>query len=506
MKLMLSKTVSVILVAAFMLAIMPPARADSQTQNGASLNSLTPTTVALVIGGNQITTGQGYLKNFRYLTNEELEDIRKGASGTITYKYGLGDSYLEVPVLYSICEHHETYRWGYRYVTGLDIQKLAGALGIDTNQVLDIGVKATDGMETNLPDAFGYKIKRYCYDVTGNISNKVLPSLVFFESVNETLIEPSPENPTSIPTEPNTSFGSADMCSQPIFGFGQLSSRESNNCLWTKYVNKLRIGSESVALTIFKDNGGKITTSISEIVRRGVYTTDYSFLSAGKSVSNQVYGIPLKTLLTQMGISLDSGTPLVATDINGGIKSISSADIPYWFVSWDARNNGSAVTNQTALRLYGPGQAENEVVFADLTSLSVGAAASPFKDLGAFSWANEAISYLYSRSVVSGTNATTYSPEESITRGDFMVMLYRAYKLGSLTTASGNFSDVVSGSYYFNAIAAAKELGKQSYIKHKRHYYSEGNTSVNRKRRSSNTDGHIAKISDEAHNWHHQTG
>ena len=459
MKKMLLKTVSVILAAAFMLALSPPANADSQPQNGASLSSLTPTPVALVIGGSQITKGQGYLQNFKYLTNDELDDIRKGASGTTTYKYGLGDSYLEAPLLYSVCENHGTYCWGYRYVTGLDLSKVAGALGIDTNQVLDIGVKATDGMETSLSDAFGYKIKRYCYDINGKISNEVLPSLVFFESVNETATEPSAENPTTIPASPNTSFGSSDMTSQPIFGFGQISSRESNNCLWVKNVNKIRIGPEAVALTVLKSTGSKVTTSISDIVRRGLYTTNYSFSSAGKTVTHQVYGIPLKTLMEQMGVAVDSSCSLQATDINGGTRTITATDIPYWFVSWDARNSGSAVTNKTALRLYGPGQSDSEVVFADLTSLSVVSSISPFNDTGSYTWANEAINYLYSHSVVSGTTATTFSPDRSISRGDFMVMLYRAYNLGSLAKASGNFSDVAAGSYYYDAIAAAKSLG-----------------------------------------------
>ena len=86
-------------------------------------------------------------------------------------------------------------------------------------------------------------------------------------------------------------------------------------------------------------------------------------------------------------------------------------------------------------------------------------AALPFTDTGSCVWANEAINYLYSHSVVSGTTATTFSPDKSISRGDFMVMLYRAYNLGSLAKPSGNFSDVAVGSYYYDAIATTKALG-----------------------------------------------
>ncbi len=84
---------------------------------------------------------------------------------------------------------------------------------------------------------------------------------------------------------------------------------------------------------------------------------------------------------------------------------------------------------------------------------------SPFTDIGGCLWANEAINSLYAKGVVTGTSATVFSPENSISRGDFMIMLYRAYNLGSFTSASGNFSDITVGSYWYDAISAAKALG-----------------------------------------------
>ena len=84
--------------------------------------------------------------------------------------------------------------------------------------------------------------------------------------------------------------------------------------------------------------------------------------------------------------------------------------------------------------------------------------AQPFSDMTAgYDWAEAAVSYLYSKGIVRGTGDGNFNPGNNITRGDFMLMVYRAFDLS--VSGTGNFSDVSYGSYYFDAIAAAKELG-----------------------------------------------
>ena len=81
-----------------------------------------------------------------------------------------------------------------------------------------------------------------------------------------------------------------------------------------------------------------------------------------------------------------------------------------------------------------------------------------FDDVGAgYWWASEAIDYLYTTGVATGVGPGTYNPSASISRGDFMLMLCRAFDLKA--NVAGNFSDVPAGSYYFDAIAVAKALG-----------------------------------------------
>jgi hypothetical protein len=81
-----------------------------------------------------------------------------------------------------------------------------------------------------------------------------------------------------------------------------------------------------------------------------------------------------------------------------------------------------------------------------------------FSDLSpGYTWAGAAVSYLYGRGIVNGTGNGRFNPGGNMSRGDFMLMVCRAFELGA--SGSGNFSDVPAGSYYYGAIAAAKALG-----------------------------------------------
>lgn len=80
-----------------------------------------------------------------------------------------------------------------------------------------------------------------------------------------------------------------------------------------------------------------------------------------------------------------------------------------------------------------------------------------FADLGGHSWAQAAIYKLKNKGIISGTSATTFSPESDIKRGDFILILARMLGLGEVK--DNNFADVPANSYYSGAIGAAKAAG-----------------------------------------------
>ena len=82
-----------------------------------------------------------------------------------------------------------------------------------------------------------------------------------------------------------------------------------------------------------------------------------------------------------------------------------------------------------------------------------------FNDLsGASSETLAAVDFLYNRNVVGGLGAGRYGPQEAIRRGDFCLMLYRAFQF-SADGEVAPFSDVPLGAYYAQAVQVLRSLG-----------------------------------------------
>ena len=80
-----------------------------------------------------------------------------------------------------------------------------------------------------------------------------------------------------------------------------------------------------------------------------------------------------------------------------------------------------------------------------------------FVDLGAHTWAADAINALAEESIIKGTSDTTFSPGNNITRADFAILLVRAFGLSSDNTE--NFADVSESDYYAKELAVARNTG-----------------------------------------------
>lgn len=83
--------------------------------------------------------------------------------------------------------------------------------------------------------------------------------------------------------------------------------------------------------------------------------------------------------------------------------------------------------------------------------------AAHFTDMRNWKWAQPAVEFLYAMDVVSGVSATRFGPDQRMQRGDFTLMLCKAFGFDTGNTAS--FPDVSPDSYYAWAVATAKDLG-----------------------------------------------
>ncbi|MFC5530861.1 endo-1,4-beta-xylanase [Cohnella yongneupensis] len=82
-----------------------------------------------------------------------------------------------------------------------------------------------------------------------------------------------------------------------------------------------------------------------------------------------------------------------------------------------------------------------------------------FEDLASVPWAQKAIEAMAAHGIINGTSATTYAPNASIKRADFLLLLVRALELRGTDEAATMFDDVNDSDYYYDAVRIAKQLG-----------------------------------------------
>lgn len=81
-----------------------------------------------------------------------------------------------------------------------------------------------------------------------------------------------------------------------------------------------------------------------------------------------------------------------------------------------------------------------------------------FTDVAANAWYSKAVDFIAARGITTGSGNGSYRPEAKLTRGEFLVMMMRAYGLEPDASRSDNFADA-GNTYYTSYLAAAKKLG-----------------------------------------------
>ncbi|MEN6489643.1 MAG: S-layer homology domain-containing protein, partial [Smithella sp.] len=81
-----------------------------------------------------------------------------------------------------------------------------------------------------------------------------------------------------------------------------------------------------------------------------------------------------------------------------------------------------------------------------------------FNDVVSRAWYGKAVCFIAARGITTGTGNGNFSPEAKLTRGEFIVMLMKAYGMDPDLNPKDNFADAGS-TYYTGYLAAAKRLG-----------------------------------------------
>ena len=81
----------------------------------------------------------------------------------------------------------------------------------------------------------------------------------------------------------------------------------------------------------------------------------------------------------------------------------------------------------------------------------------PFTDVNTTDWFYDAVQFAYDKGMMSGTSATTFSPNGTTTRGMIVTVLHRME--GTPEATGMSFADVPAGQWYSNAVAWASANG-----------------------------------------------
>lgn len=142
---------------------------------------------------------------------------------------------------------------------------------------------------------------------------------------------------------------------------------------------------------------------------------------------------------------------------------VSADDYYYEAVKWASENG---VTGGIGENLFG---AKLPCTRAQIVTFLWRAAGSPepkgmsgFVDVSADAYYAKAVAWAVEEGIVSGTSATTFSPDAVCTRAQSVAFLYRAF--GEKVNKAAGFSDVSADAYYADAVAWAVENGVASGI------------------------------------------
>lgn len=142
---------------------------------------------------------------------------------------------------------------------------------------------------------------------------------------------------------------------------------------------------------------------------------------------------------------------------------VSAEEYYYEAVKWASENG---VTGGIGENLFG---AKLPCTRAQIVTFLWRAAGSPepkgmsgFVDVSADAYYAKAVAWAVEEGIVSGTSATTFSPDAVCTRAQSVAFLYRAF--GTRTDKAAGFSDVSADAYYADAVAWAVKNGVVSGI------------------------------------------
>ena len=200
------------------------------------------------------------------------------------------------------------------------------------------------------------------------------------------------------------------------------------------------IGLISAIGTVTKDSGSKITAA------RSAY--DKLTDAQKKLVSNYKVLTDAEEAYAKL-----SNSGLAFTDVK-------ESDYFYDAVKWAVEKS---ITNGTSATTFGPEEGCTRSQMVTFLWRAAGSpeptsTTNPFTDVKTDAYYYKALLWAIENGITKGTTETTFSPEETCTRGQMATFLYRNAKSPAVTGSSA-FTDVSSSDYYSDAVTWAFQQG-----------------------------------------------
>ena len=124
--------------------------------------------------------------------------------------------------------------------------------------------------------------------------------------------------------------------------------------------------------------------------------------------------------------------------------------------------DANAMTFETAAKINSDGSVSLSFNHASQYAIVIddhnhGIVTLPFTDVSEGDWFYDPVCYVYSQGLMTGTSATTFEPNTSLSRAMLVAVLHRLE--GSPAASAGDFSDVASGDWYAQAVNWAASVG-----------------------------------------------
>lgn len=229
-------------------------------------------------------------------------------------------------------------------------------------------------------------------------------------------------------------------------------------------------GTVNLPFTGWSITGAQFTGTVQVNVTGNVTKTSVFYTTSGKPVQFSAYdfnneggGQPVSLRLNALPNEAAGKLYYQYTDPTH-YSWLATAGMQYGFVSDPLLGNltfvpkagyrGTVVLPYTATNSSGGTYTGEIQIAVEPTSLS-----SYFYDLQGYSTdVVSAVEFLYSQGVVNGIGTGRYAPSQSIRRGDFCLMLYRAFQF-SANGAASSFRDVPASAYYAQAVNVLRSQG-----------------------------------------------